>query len=77
MRGRSQFNPPDGDILITLHHLNNLRLQRIIWLLEELSLDYEIKRYERDAKTTWRRRRCVQCIRWASRRDHAWRQHAG
>ena len=53
--------------MITLHHLNNSRSQRIIWLLEELSLDYEIKRYERDAKTTWRRRRCVQCIRWANR----------
>ena len=37
--------------MITLHHLNNSRSQRIIWLLEELSLDYEIKRYERDAKT--------------------------
>lgn len=37
--------------MITLHHLNNSRSQRIIWLLEELALDYEIKRYERDAKT--------------------------
>ena len=37
--------------MITLHHLNNSRSQRIIWLLEELGLAYEIKRYERDAKT--------------------------
>ena len=37
--------------MITLHHLNNSRSQRIIWLLEELDLDYKIKRYERDAKT--------------------------
>ena len=36
---------------ITLHHLENSRSQRIIWLLEELGLDYEIKRYERDPKT--------------------------
>lgn len=37
--------------MITLHHLNNSRSQRILWLLEELGLDYEIKRYERDKKT--------------------------
>ena len=37
--------------MITLHHLNNSRSQRIIWLLEELGLTYEIRRYERDAKT--------------------------
>ena len=37
--------------MITLHHLNNSRSQRIIWLLEELGLDYDIKRYERNAKT--------------------------
>jgi len=37
--------------MIVLHHLNNSRSQRIIWLLEELQLDYEIKRYQRDAKT--------------------------
>ncbi len=37
--------------MITLHHLNNSRSQRIIWLLEELGLNYDIKRYERDAKT--------------------------
>ena len=37
--------------MITVHHLNNSRSQRILWLLEELGLPYEIKRYQRDAKT--------------------------
>ena len=37
--------------MITLHHLNNSRSQRVLWLLEELGLEYEIKRYERDATT--------------------------
>ncbi|WP_226502188.1 glutathione S-transferase [Pseudomonas sp. MWU16-30317] len=36
---------------IIVHHLNNSRSQRILWLLEELGLPYEIKRYQRDAKT--------------------------
>jgi len=37
--------------LIIVHHLNNSRSQRILWLLEELGLDYEIKHYARDAVT--------------------------
>jgi len=37
--------------MITVHHLNNSRSQRILWLLEELGLDYEIQRYERDPET--------------------------
>jgi glutathione S-transferase len=37
--------------MIVLHHLNNSRSQRVLWLLEELGLEYEIKRYERDPKT--------------------------
>ena len=37
--------------MITVHHLNNSRSQRIVWLLEELGLDYEIKRYQRDPET--------------------------
>ena len=37
--------------MIVLHHLNDSRSQRILWLLEELELPYEIKRYERDPKT--------------------------
>lgn len=37
--------------MITVHHLNNSRSQRVLWLLEELGLEYQVKRYERDAKT--------------------------
>src|SRR6187397_2738053 len=37
--------------MITVHHLNNSRSQRILWLLEELGLEYEIKRYQRNAQT--------------------------
>ncbi|MEF2553571.1 glutathione S-transferase [Aurantimonas sp. A2-1-M11] len=33
--------------MITIHHLNNSRSQRILWLLEELGVPYEVKRYER------------------------------
>ncbi|AIX72333.1 MAG: glutathione S-transferase [Mixta calida] len=33
--------------MIVVHHLNNSRSQRILWLLEELELPYEIKRYQR------------------------------
>ncbi len=37
--------------MITVHHLNNSRSQRILWLLEELGLDYQIVRYERSKQT--------------------------
>ena len=37
--------------MITVHHLNNSRSQRVLWLLEELELPYDIVRYQRDAKT--------------------------
>ncbi|MDZ7589623.1 MAG: glutathione S-transferase [Rubrivivax sp.] len=37
--------------MITLHHLENSRSQRVLWLLEELGLAYEVKRYARDPKT--------------------------
>lgn len=37
--------------MITVHHLNNSRSQRVLWLLEELGLEYVVKRYERDART--------------------------
>ena len=37
--------------MIVVHHLNNSRSQRVLWLLEELGLEYEVKRYERDPKT--------------------------
>ena len=37
--------------MITVHHLNDSRSQRILWLLEELGVPYEIKKYQRDATT--------------------------
>ena len=37
--------------MITVHHLADSRSQRVLWLLEELGLPYEVRRYERDPKT--------------------------
>jgi glutathione S-transferase len=37
--------------MLTVHHLNNSRSQRVLWLLEELGVPYEIKRYQRDPKS--------------------------
>ncbi len=37
--------------MITVHHLNHSRSHRVLWLLEELELLYELKRYPRDPKT--------------------------
>ncbi len=37
--------------MITVHHLNNSRSQRVLWFLEELGVPYEITFYERDAQT--------------------------
>jgi glutathione S-transferase len=37
--------------VLTLHHLNASRSQRVLWLLEELGIPYELKKYQRDAKT--------------------------
>lgn len=37
--------------MIIVHHLENSRSQRVLWLLEELDLPYEVRRYERDPKT--------------------------
>lgn len=37
--------------MITIHHLNNSRSQRVLWLLEELELPYEIRKYQRDPAT--------------------------
>jgi len=37
--------------MLTLHHLNNSRSQRVLWLLEELGTPYEIKHYQRDPQT--------------------------
>ena len=35
--------------MLTVHHLNNSRSQRVLWLLEELGVPYEIVRYQRQA----------------------------
>ena len=37
--------------MITIHHLNDSRSQRVLWLLEELGVAYEIAHYQRDATT--------------------------
>lgn len=37
--------------MLTVHHLENSRSQRVLWLLEELGVTYEVKRYARDKKT--------------------------
>ena len=37
--------------MIVVHHLENSRSQRVLWLLEELGLPYEVRRYARDPKT--------------------------
>ena len=37
--------------MIVVHHLNDSRSQRILWLMEELGVPYEIKHYSRDATT--------------------------
>ncbi|WOH47155.1 glutathione S-transferase family protein [Bradyrhizobium sp. sBnM-33] len=37
--------------MLTVHHLNDSRSQRILWLLEEVGTPYELKRYQRNAET--------------------------
>ena len=37
--------------MLTLHHLENSRSQRILWLLEELGIEYKVKKYKRDKET--------------------------
>ena len=37
--------------MLIVHHLNNSRSQRVLWLLEELGIPYEIQKYERDPQT--------------------------
>lgn len=37
--------------MIVVHHLNNSRSQRVLWLLEELGVPYRVQRYERDPRT--------------------------
>jgi glutathione S-transferase len=38
--------------MITVHHLEHSRSQRVLWLLEELRLPYEVKRYARNKETS-------------------------
>ncbi len=38
--------------MLTVHHLNNSRSQRILWLLEELEVEYQLEKYQRDPKTS-------------------------
>src|SRR2546421_11486829 len=50
----SQPRPLNNDEeipMLTLHHLNDSRSQRILWLLEDLGTPYEMKRYQRNAQT--------------------------
>jgi glutathione S-transferase len=37
--------------MLVVHHLNNSRSQRVLWILEELGVEYEVRRYERDRAT--------------------------
>jgi glutathione S-transferase len=37
--------------MITVHHLNNSRSQRVLWLLEEIGVPYRVERYQRDRRT--------------------------
>lgn len=40
-----------GKLMIKVHHLEHSRSQRVLWMLEELGLDYELVRYQRDRRT--------------------------
>jgi hypothetical protein len=57
-----------GRNMLVVHHLNESRSQRILWLLEELGLPYEIRFYERDPQTRLAPPPCWPSTRWASRR---------
>ena len=37
--------------MVVVHHLENSRSQRVLWLLEELGVPYEVKRYARNKET--------------------------
>jgi glutathione S-transferase len=53
---------------IIVHHLENSRSQRVLWLLEELGMPYEVKRYERNKKQR-ARKRCAIGTSCTMRRD--------
>ena len=46
------FHDAKKSPMLTVHHLENSRSQRILWLLEELGVTYDIKRYGRDKQTS-------------------------
>src|SRR5215218_9934186 len=50
-RGDRTMPSPGDHAMLTVHHLNNSRSQRVLWLLEELGIPYEIERYQRDAQS--------------------------
>ena len=37
--------------MLTVHHLENSRSQRVLWLLEELGVEYDVRNYQRDSET--------------------------
>jgi glutathione S-transferase len=47
INGRELRTPQEAQMIV-VHHLNNSRSQRVLWLLEELGLPYEVRRYERE-----------------------------
>src|SRR5580698_5745433 len=52
INGREWSAHPSGSCeMIVVHHLEDSRSQRVLWLLEEIGAPYEIKRYQRDPKT--------------------------
>jgi glutathione S-transferase len=53
--------------MIIVHHLENSRSQRVLWLLEELGLEYRIKLYKRDPATMLGPDSLRRCIPWANR----------
>ena len=54
--------------MLTIHHLRLSQSERIVWLAEELGLDYEGKLYTRRTRTASRPTNTRRCTRWASRR---------
>src|SRR5438128_514073 len=50
-RGDRTMPSPGDHAMLTVHHLENSRSQRVLWLLEELGVPYELRRYARDPKT--------------------------
>lgn len=54
---------------LIVHHLENSRSQRVLWLLEELGMPYEVRRYERNRKTMLAPPNCAGSIRWGNPRS--------